>query len=63
MDDPEGKDFPWRPKRFAEIIPGKLVNNKGETMEWSDVKAEVIGIYFSAHWVRGSRCFAGCCFN
>ena len=51
MDDPDGAGFPWNPKTFSEIIPGKLVNKEKEEKTWGDVDADVIGLYFSAHWV------------
>lgn len=52
MEDERGNDFPWTPKTFPEIIPGKLINKEGEEKEWdSDTAADVIGLYFSAHWV------------
>ena len=55
MEDPTGKEFPWHPKSFTEIIHGELVNTKGEKKSWSDIDAEVVGVYFSAHWVRVSQ--------
>ena len=51
MEDPEGADFPWIPKKFTDIIPGKLLGKDGTETNWSNVKADVIGLYFSAHWV------------
>ena len=51
MEDPEGKDFPWTPKSFGELISGKFTNKEGEEKNWTDVKEDVIGLYFSAHWV------------
>ncbi len=51
VEDAEGKEFPWKPKKFSEIIPGKLVNKAGEETEWSNVTEDYIGLYFSAHWV------------
>ena len=52
MEDPEGKEFPWTPKPISELIDGELVT-KGEKTAWSKLKetVDVIGIYFSAHWV------------
>ena len=51
MDDEDGKGFPWTPKKFEDIISGELVNKSGEKKQWSDVTEDVIGLYFSAHWV------------
>ena len=52
-DDTEGAKFPWKPKPFIEVISsGKFVNkDKGETT-WEGMNGKVIGLYFSAHWVR-----------
>ena len=52
MEDPKGLDFPWVQKDITELIPGKLLKDTMEsTIEWSELTEEVIGLYFSAHWV------------
>ena len=52
-DDPEGTGFPWKPKPFMELIKdGKFVNKDNEEATWDNMKGKVIGLYFSAHWVR-----------
>ena len=51
-EDPTGLEFPWSLKDITELIPGSLLTDtKGGKTEWSEVKEEVIGLYFSAHWV------------
>lgn len=52
MEDQEGKDFPWTPKPISELLNGDLVTKDGKTT-WSHLKEEVdvVGLYFSAHWV------------
>ncbi|XP_064619329.1 nucleoredoxin-like [Lineus longissimus] len=56
--DPEGKDFPWKPKPFAEVVCGKLINNQKQEFEASSVlKGCVKGIYFSAHWCPPCKAF------
>ncbi len=54
MEDPKGEDFPWKPKKFkfSEVIAGELVKKSKEKSQWEDVKEDVIGLYFSAHWVN-----------
>ena len=52
MEDTEGKDFPWKPKKFSEVIAGELINRGKEKSTWEDVKEDVIGLYFSAQWVK-----------
>ena len=59
-DDAEGKDFPWRPKKAIDILPGPLVS-KDKEINWSDVTEDVIGLYFSAHWVSGDWKTMLCC--
>ena len=60
MEDAEGKEFPWLPKPFSEIINGKLINNKKEEIDWDQLKGKVIGLYFSAHWVNYRVCVCVC---
>lgn len=57
MEDEDGKEFPWIPKKVSEIIAGKLVNNEGVATQWSDLEADAVGIYFSAHWCGPCRAF------
>ena len=51
MEDAEGKEFPWTPKPFLEVIVGKLINKSKEEKLWEELKGKTIGVYFSAHWV------------
>lgn len=60
--DPEGADFPWKPKTVLEILDDTtaLVNNDGSASSTSmaDVrKLDCLGIYFSAHWCKPCRGF------
>jgi nucleoredoxin len=60
MSDPNANSFPWKPKSFSQIIGGPLIkSNKdySETIQYSDLKGKVIGIYFSAHWCPPCRQF------
>jgi nucleoredoxin len=52
MEDPKGEHFPWRPKSVLELIKGRLMNSKGDEITTDDLKGKVVGLYFSAHWVR-----------
>ncbi len=52
-DDPEGSDFPWSPKSLAEEMKDAELQSKDGKTSWNDVKKNVVGLYFSAHWVRG----------
>ena len=55
--DPDGADFPWYPKPLSEVLSGKLLKHGADgSQEEVDLSAaiqgKVVGIYFSAHWVR-----------
>ena len=53
-EDPEGKDFPWTPASFLDIVSKSTfaADTSGKEIEWENITAEHLGIYFSAHWVR-----------
>mmetsp|Transcript_14833 Transcript_14833/g.16467 ORF Transcript_14833/g.16467 Transcript_14833/m.16467 type:complete len:374 (+) Transcript_14833:25-1146(+) len=56
--DPEGKNFPWKPKTFFEIL-GDQVDGKDGKVNVADIKKDnkAIGLYFSAHWCGPCRGF------
>jgi nucleoredoxin len=58
-EDPEGKNFPWKPKTVSEVLGAISVQNKdGKISPLSDLKGQsVIGLYFSAHWCPPCRGF------
>jgi len=57
-EDPEGKNFPWKPKTVSEILSAVTVEDKeGKTFPLTDLKGQVVGIYFSAHWCPPCRGF------
>jgi len=55
--DPQGKDYPWAPKKFSEAVAGSFINNKGETFDWESLKGKYVSFYFSAHWCPPCRGF------
>ena len=52
MEDKQGEGFPWKPKPFLEVIQGKLLGKHDKEVPFENVKDKILGIYFSAHWVR-----------
>ena len=51
-EDPEGMNFPWKPKPLAELIGDKFIKNNAEKVGGDAITGKVLGLYFSAHWVR-----------
>ncbi|XP_074643561.1 nucleoredoxin-like [Tubulanus polymorphus] len=50
LNDPDGKQYPWKPKPLMETISGPLLNDKRELVESRTLQGKVKGIYFSANW-------------
>lgn len=50
--DPSGKEFPWHPKPFSEIISGELLRGEDTVQSDEALSGKVKGFYFSAHWVN-----------
>jgi len=59
MSDPQGENFPWRPKPVLELLGNSFVDKSGKTHSKDDLKLKekVIGIYFSAHWCPPCKMF------
>ena len=51
MEDENGLEFPWRRKKFADLIKGKLMKDNKEVEASEELKGKTVGLYFSAHWV------------
>ena len=51
-DDPNGEQFPWKPKPFLDIVAGaKLIDQDKKEIEWDQLQGKTIGLFFSADWV------------
>jgi len=57
-NDPEGDEFPWRPKTLKDILSGPILLDKdGKATDASVLDGKVYGLYFSAHWCPPCRGF------
>ena len=60
MNDPTGKDLPWKPPTFWEALGTEFLSGtEGDTVEVDDIRGagKYIGLYFSAHWCPPCRGF------
>ena len=56
--DATGANFPWKPKSFADVFQGELVDKDGNKSSCEDLsELDAVGIYFSAHWCPPCRGF------
>lgn len=49
-DDPEAKDFPWRPKLLSELIGTEFLTKSGGIAGEEVIRGKTLALYFSAHW-------------
>jgi nucleoredoxin len=54
--DPDGVNFPWKPKGFSEIWPEKFLTKKG-LVDSSTIDKKHLMLYFSAHWCPPCKMF------
>jgi len=49
--DPDGANFPWRPKPLSELLPDQYIDSDKTTLcPMSDLDNKYLMLYFSAHW-------------
>lgn len=58
-DDPEGKKFPWAPRKVYDILAETRITGKdGKQITVDDLKKkDAFALYFSAHWCAPCRAF------
>jgi nucleoredoxin len=54
--DPDGANFPWKPKGFSEIWPDKFLTKDG-LVDSSTLDKKHLMLYFSAHWCPPCKMF------
>ncbi|CAB9516550.1 Probable nucleoredoxin 1 [Seminavis robusta] len=54
--DPDGDNFPWKPKGFSEIFPKQFMTKQG-LVDSSTIDKKHLMLYFSAHWCPPCRKF------
>ena len=42
---------------MAELLPSRILNNKGKSVSVKELQGKVVGFYFSAHWCPPCRAF------
>lgn len=48
-DDPDGEQFPWKPKPFSEVIADvKFTDWDQKETTWDHLQGKIIGLFFSA---------------
>ncbi|XP_065891038.1 nucleoredoxin-like [Dysidea avara] len=56
-EDPEGTQFPWKPKPLSELIGEEFVTTGLKEVGKEAIEGKVLGLYFSAHWCGPCRGF------
>mmetsp|Transcript_38497 Transcript_38497/g.48597 ORF Transcript_38497/g.48597 Transcript_38497/m.48597 type:complete len:417 (+) Transcript_38497:142-1392(+) len=55
-EDPEGNEFPWRPKPFIQML-GTQFQGKEGMVDLNAIEGKYLGFFFSAHWCPPCRMF------
>lgn len=50
-EDPEGANFPWKPKPLSELIGENFISGDKKEVGRKAIEGKILGLYFSAHWV------------
>lgn len=54
--DPEGIDFPWKPKSLDTVLfkRGPFVDSTGQIRDPTEIEGQIKCLYFSANWVSST---------
>lgn len=56
--DPNGKEFPWRPKHLVDLLPATYIaSDKTTRRPMSELQSKYLMLYFSAYWCSPCRQF------
>jgi nucleoredoxin len=55
--DPDGTNFPWRPKPLVELLPLHYTRDGSNRLAVADLDNKYLMLYFSAHWCPPCKSF------
>jgi thiol-disulfide isomerase/thioredoxin len=56
--DPEGSDFPWRPKPLVDLLPKEYLTTDNQRRPMSELDDKYLMLYMSAHWCPPCQSFS-----
>ena len=62
-EDEGGLEFPWRRKKFTDIIKGKLLKQNKDVDAIEELTGKIVGLYFAANWVGITHNFPSIAFS
>jgi nucleoredoxin len=56
--DPEGTNFPWRPKPLVDLLPKEYLTTDNKRRPMSELDDKYLMLYMSAHWCPPCKTFS-----